>query len=154
MRRLLPAIVTVGLLLGPAAPAFAANRVPKGVIKVSVALTFVLKLPTNQKPVYRTFARIRTVAEIIHATDALRPVRSRGVCPMIIALGPQLRVTFRNASGAAIAWAQVQVRQGNRGSSGSSPCFPIRYSSAGTNSALLGNSWVRLMGRLIGTAIS
>jgi hypothetical protein len=155
MRRLLPAIVTVGLALGPAVPAFAANHLPSGVNKISVTLTFPLKTVSgSQNTVRRTLTKAATVAEVVSATNALPTAAVRGVCPMLVVLGPELTVVFRNSSGTELAAAQVQVVQGSRGESGSSRCFPIRLISSGKDTNLLGNSWVRLIGRLIGKSIS
>ena len=155
MRRLLPAIVTIALVLGPAAPAFAANHLPSGVKKISVTLTFPLKTVSgSENTVRRTLTKAATVAEVVSATNALPTAAVRGVCPMLEVLGPELTVVFRNSSGTALATAQVQVVQGSRGESGSTRCFPIRLISSGKDTDLLGNGWVRLIGRLIGKSIS
>lgn len=155
MRRLLVAIVTGALLFLMAAPALASNRVPHGVTKVEIAVNFPLRTVSGyHKPVHVTLTKAAAVAEVVNATDALPVAKMRGVCPMIMRIGPELTVSFRNASGAEIGVAAVAVAQGSKGESGSSPCFPIRFTSAGKTSDLLGNHWVRLMGKLAGTAIS
>ncbi|HWD69241.1 MAG TPA: hypothetical protein VG293_03540 [Solirubrobacteraceae bacterium] len=160
MRRLLAAIVTSVLLptavaWAAAAPASAASRLPRAVAKVSIAISFPLKTVSGyHKPVHRTLTRASTVAEIVSATDALPVAKLRGMCPMIMRIGPELTVVFRNASGTQVATAEVAVTQGSKGDSGSSACFPIRFTSSGQTSDLLGNGWVRMMGRLTRTAIS
>lgn len=161
MRRLLPAIVTASLLLGLAAlapaSALASGRVPRGVTRISVTLASPPKTPTKigtGKSVHRTLRRRAIVREVVLATDALQTPRMVGACPMIVILGPHLTVVFEGAGGVQLAQAEVQVTYGSHGSSGSSMCFPIRYTSGTHSAALVGNSWVRLMGRLIGTAIS
>ncbi|MGH2860828.1 MAG: hypothetical protein ACRDLT_04880 [Solirubrobacteraceae bacterium] len=138
-----------------AAPALASNRLPRGVKRISVRLTYPLKTVSgSRKPVQRTLTRAATLREAISATNALPRAKRRGVCPMFVILGPQLTVVFRNAGGTSVAEAQVQVTTGSRGSSGSSACFPIHFSSEGRDASLLGNGWVRMMGRLIGANIS
>jgi hypothetical protein len=153
MRWLLAPILSLALMLGLAGPAFAANRVPSGVTRVSVTLTFT---PTSgtRKPELRTYTKAKTVAGIVNATDALALAKIHGVCPMIMRLGPDLTVVFRNSSGTELAEETVQVVDGTKGDSGSSACFPIRFTSAGKGQSLLGNSFVRMMGRLLGTPIS
>lgn len=132
----------------------ASNRVPKGVTKISVTITFPLKAPATHKPVRRTLTKPATVAQVVSATDGLQAATNPGVCPMLMRLGPELTVIFRNGKGAMLAEATAQVTPGNRGNDGSSPCFPIRYTSASKGAALLGNRWIRMMGRLVGTSIS
>jgi hypothetical protein len=146
-------MLSLVVVLGLAAPAFAANRVPSGVTRVSVTLTFE---PTSgtRAPEHRTYTKAKTVAGIVNATDALPGAKIHGVCPMIMRLGPDLTVVFRNSSGTELAEATVQVVNGTKGDSGSSSCFPIRFTSAGKGQSLLGNSFVRMMGRLLGTPIS
>ena len=141
-------------MLGLAAPAFAANRVPRGVTRVSVTLTFAPQTSGSHKPEQRTYTKAKTVDNVVNATDALALAKIRGVCPMIMRLGPDLTVVFKNSSGTELASETVQVVDGTKGDSGSSACFPIRFSSAGKGESLLGNSFVRMMGRLLGTAIS
>ena len=155
MRRLLAAVAASALMLGAAVPAWAAGRVPGGVTNVTIAISFPLKGgPGYHRPVRRTLSRRAAVAEVVQATDALPAARRHGVCPMIMRLGPELSVTFRNSSGTQLAVATVDVAYGSRGDSGASFCFPIRYMSAGGSADLLGNGWVRFMGRLTGTTIS
>jgi hypothetical protein len=154
MRRLLAPIVTIALLLGSAAPASASNRVPKGITKVSVSLTFPTNFPSSEKPVRRTLTKASTVAEVVDATNALPVAVYRGDCPMVMRLGPELTVSFRNAGGTAVAQVLTQVTTGSRGGDGTSPCFPIHFTSKGKTASLLGNSWIRMMGRLIGRTIS
>ena len=159
MRRLLVAIVTLslfaGLTLEPAAEALAAGRVPSGVRTIRVALTDPLKRgPGAHRPVYKTLTRASTVAAVVAATRALPVAKQHGVCPMIMRIGPDLTVSFRNAAGTTVAQAQVEVAIGSSGQSGSTPCFPIRLVSSGKLTDLLGNSWVRMIGRLIGVTIS
>jgi hypothetical protein len=155
MRRLLPAIVISGVLLIFAAPALAGNRLPSGITKVNVTISFPLRTVSGyRKAVHVTLTRSSTVAKVVNATAALPVAKARGVCPMIMRLGPELTVVFRNASGTEVAAAEVAVVQGSKGQSGSSACFPIRLTSSGKTANLLGNSWVRMMGKLAGTAIS
>lgn len=137
-----------------AAPALAAARVPGGVTRVSVTLTFAPSSSGTRSPEHRTFTKASSVAQVVNATDALQTAKLRGMCPMIMRLGPELTVIFRNSSGTALAEETVQVVDGTKGDSASSACFPIRFTSAGKGQSLLGNSFVRMMGRLLGTAIS
>lgn len=158
MRRLLAPVVCVALMLAVAlaAPGLAlgAGRVPSGVTRVSVTLTFAPTSSNARGPEHRTFTKASSVAQVVDATDALPTAKLRGMCPMIMRLGPQLTVVFRNSSGAALAEETVQVVDGTKGDSGSSACFPIRFTSAGKGQSLLGNGFVRMMGRMLGTAIS
>lgn len=160
MRRLLPLLVTAGLLLALSAPALAGDaradgRLPAAVTKISVSISFPLRTVSGRhRPVHLTLTRASTVADVIAATNALPAAKARGMCPMIMRIGPVLTVVFRNAAGAALATATVDVAQGSKGDSGSSYCFPIHFASAGQATALIGNGWVRLIGRLAGTAIS
>lgn len=154
MRRLLAPVLCLGLLLGLAAPAFAAGRVPSGVKRISVTLT---SEPTSSKvrpAEHRTFTKAASVTAIVKATDALQTAKLRGACPMIMRLGPDLTVVFRNASGSAVAEETVQVVDGTKGDSGSSACFPIHFTSGGQGQSLVGNAFIRMMGRMLGTAIS
>ena len=158
MRRLLAAIVTCGLLsvaLAAAAPALAAGRLPGGIARISVTISSPLKTGSgSRKPVHVTLSRAATVAMVVKATNALRVARVHGACPMFMRVGPELSVVFRNSKGTELAAAWVAVTQGSRGDSGSSFCFPIRLVSSGRTTDLLGNGWVRMIGRLAGTAIS
>jgi hypothetical protein len=154
MRRLLAPIVCVGLMLTFAAPAFASNRVPSGVTRVSVMLTFTPTSSGTRGPERRTFTKAASVAQVVNATNALATAKIHGACPMIMRLGPELTVTFRNSNGTELAEETVQVVGGTKGDSGSSACFPIRFTSAGKGQSLLGNGFVRMMGRMLGTAIS
>jgi len=157
MRRLLIAGVTLALSLGVAAPAVASNRVPGKVRRIAVTLTFPGGVDGSRAPVRRTLTRRTTVLRVVRAVDALQPAKQRIMCPMIMILGPILTVVFktgRAGSNSALAQAQVQVRTGTHGDSGSSSCFPIRFSARGVQTPLIGNSFVRLMGGLIGTPIS
>lgn len=138
-----------------AAPALAGGRLPSGITKISVTISFPLRTGSGyRKTVHVALTRPPTVAEVVKATAALPVANARGVCPMFMRLGPELTVVFRNASGTEVAAAEVAVIQGSKGESGSSACFPIRLTTAGKSSDLLGNSWVRMMGKLAGTAIS
>jgi hypothetical protein len=155
MRRLLAPIICAGLILGSAAPSLAAaGRVPSAVRKVSVTLTFEPSSSNTRTPEHRTFTKAASVAQIVDATNALVVPKFHGACPMIMRLGPELTVVYRNASGTALAEASVQVVDGNKGDSGSSACFPIHYTSGGEEQSLVGNSFIRMMGRMLGTAIS
>jgi hypothetical protein len=153
LRSVLPAIVSLGLLLGLGAPALALStrRVPSTAARIGVTLTFPLG---SRGPEHRNLTKAATVVEVVRATNALRTAQTRGVCPMIMRLGPVLTVVFRNARGSQLAEAEVQVVQGTHGNSGSSRCFPIRFTRGRQDAALVGNGWVRLIGHLIGTAIS
>ena len=155
MRRLLTAIACLGLMLVLAAPALAAGRVPSGVTRVSVALTAPpASAGGSHASAHRTFTRAAKIAEIVNATDALKVATARGACPMIMVLGPHLTVVFRNSGGTIVAEETVQVVYGSKGDSGSSNCFPIHFSSGSTGQSLVGNSFIRTIGRMIGTPIS
>ncbi len=176
MRRLRVAILTSGLLLvssglalaGPSrsvgagrsvgASARAAGRVarvPRGVRRISVSLTVPFANgPGAHAPVRRTLTRPATVTSVVAATDALPPVRVMHPCPLLLVRGPELALVYRGAHGAALATLMVQVTLGSAGHSGSSPCFPIRFSRSGHERLLLGNGFVRMVGRLLGTPIS
>jgi hypothetical protein len=131
------------------------TRVPGGVVRIEITIGFPAKgAPGYRRPVHRTLTRRAVVAEVVSATDALPAARPHGACPMIMRLGPELSVVFSNASGMQLAVASVDVAYGSRSDSGASFCFPIRFMGAGRSADLLGNSWVRLMGRLAGTTIS
>lgn len=155
---MLATVVLVLALAGPAGLALAgpapARRVPSGVRHVSVILTFPPRVGgASRLPVRRLFRGAARVRELVDAADALKPARRRGLCPDYLRLGPELTVAFRGRR-SVLATAQVGVASGSRGSSGSSACFPIHFSSRGRVQALVGNGFVRLVGRLIGTAIS
>jgi hypothetical protein len=157
MRRLLAAVLTGCLAIGLAVPALAvtSKRLPSGITKVYLTISFPLKTVSgSHKPVHKTLTKTSAVAEAVDATNALPIAKVRGVCPMIMRVGPELTVVFKNAHGVQVAAAEVQVTQGSKGESGSSACFPIRFTSSGKISDLLGNSWVRTMGKLAGTPIS
>lgn len=155
MRRLLPAVIAAGLVLALAVPAFAADRVPSGVKRVSVTLTFPPQTSGSRKPVRRTFTTTAKVHNIVNAANSLQIAKVRGLCPMFVRLGPELTVVFRGGSGSSsLAEVKVEVALGSKGSSGSSACFPIHFTTSGSQQALVGNSFVRLVGRMIGTAIS
>lgn len=159
MRRLLAAFATIGVMLGLAAPALAGGgRVPAGVKYVSIRLTAPTGVSGSHKPVSRTLTSAAKVRAAVRAADALQIAHRHGMCPMFIRLGPVLTVTFRaGPAGPALARAQVEVAWGKHGSSGSSFCFPIHFTSSalsGGGQALVGNGFVRAIGRLIGTAIS
>ncbi len=154
MRRLLVAIVTTGLLLGLASPAFAGGRVPAGVKRISVALTFPLEGNGTYKAVHRTLTKTTAVRKVVGALDALRAATVHGVCPMFMRLGPELTVIYRGSSGQMLAETKVLVALGSTGGSGSSYCFPITFTGGGQSQRLVGNSYVRMIGRMIGTPIS
>jgi hypothetical protein len=157
MRRLLIVVVMVALATGAAAPALATNRVPGNVRQIAVTLTFPPRVGDSRRPVRRTLTRRLTVQRVITAVDALNTAKQRIMCPMIMVLGPELTIVFRAGparSNPALAQAQVEVTLGTHGSSGSNPCFPIRFSARGVETPLIGNRFVRLIGGLIGTPIS
>lgn len=157
MRRLLILVVTLAVALGIAAPALASNRVPGGVKRIAVTLTYPPRLDGSRRPIRRTLTKPATVRRVVKAADALEAAQLRVVCPMIVILGPELTVVFKGGAGAGyptLAEAQVDVMFGMHGSSGSTACFPIHFSARGLQTALVGNSFVRLMGGLIGTPIS
>jgi hypothetical protein len=137
-----------------ASPAFAAGRVPSGVTRVSVTLSAAPTTSGARGAKHRTFTKAASVARIVKASDALATAKIRGMCPMIMRLGPDLTVVFRNSNGTAVAEETVQVVDGSKGDSGSSACFPIRFISAGKSQSLIGNGFVRMVGRMLGTAIS
>lgn len=158
MRRLLIVVVTLALALGVAATAVASNRVPANVTRIAVTLTFPGGIDGSRPPVRRTLTKRTTVQRVIKAVNGLQPAKQRIMCPMIMVLGPILTVVFKAGGRAGpnpvLAQAQVQVRTGTQGDSGSSSCFPIRLTARGVQTPLIGNSFVRLMGGLIGTRIS
>ncbi|HET9094529.1 MAG TPA: hypothetical protein VFN36_05530 [Solirubrobacteraceae bacterium] len=178
MRRLRVVVVTGGLLLAACGPALAASperaprppgragapvaetasvaaRVPRGVKRIVVSLAFPFTSgPGAHAPVRRTLTRPATVARVVAATDALRRVRIVHPCPMLRVRGPELALVYRGARGAPLATLMVQVTTGRDGRSGASPCFSIRFSSAGREQLLLSNGFVRMAGRLLGTPIS
>jgi len=109
----------------------------------------------SRPPVHRTLTKRTTVQRVIRAVNGLQPAKQRIMCPMIMILGPILTVVFKaGPAGPALAQAQVQVRTGTQGDSGASSCFPIRLTARGVQTPLIGNSFVRLMGGLIGVQIS
>ena len=144
----------MGLCLALAPPALASGRVPAGVKRVSVTLTFPLQTGGVHRAVHRTLTKAATVRRVVAAVDLLHTAGSHGVCPMVMRLAPELTVVFRGTSGRALAQTKVQVALGSRGVSGSSYCFPITFTGGGLSQRLVGNRYVRLMGRMIGTAIS
>lgn len=154
MRRLLAAIVTIGLVLGLASPALAGDRVPSGVKRISVTLTMPLEVGGSQKTVRRTVTGAGTVRGVVRDVDDLQTATTQGPCPMVVRLGPELTVVFRSSSGKTLAETRVQVALGSRGTSGTSACSPITFTAANQNQRLVGNSYIRRVGRLIGTAIS
>lgn len=154
MRRLLVAIVTCVLLLGTASPALASGRVPAGVKRISVTLTFPLKVNGKQNADHRTLAKASTVHEVVGAVDMLRSPTVEGVCPMYVRLSPVLTVVFIGSHGRKLAETRVQVVLGSRGTSGTTACFPIQFTVGTHSHSLVGNSYIRLMGRLIGISLS
>jgi hypothetical protein len=141
-------------MLAVAAPAFAAGRVPSGVKRVSVTLTANPTTSSTSSAAQRSFTKAASVAQIVRATDALPLAKARGMCPMLMRLGPQLTLVFSNAKGKAVAQLTVQVEDGTKGDSGSSNCFPIHFMSGDQGASLVGNGFVRMMGRMLGTPIS
>jgi hypothetical protein len=121
---------------------------------VSVTLTFESASTNTRGPARKTFTKASSVAQIVDATDALKTATIRGACPMIMRVGPTLTVVFRNSKGTALAEETVQVVNGSRGDSGSSACFPIHYTSGGQGWSLVGNGFIRTVGRMLGTPIS
>ena len=154
MRRLLPAIAALGLCLVLASAAFASDRIPTGVRRINVTLTYPVSLKGSKPALHRTLTKTATVQKVVGAADVLRAAKVAGVCPMYMRAGSELTVIFRGASGQILAETRVQVAFGSHGTSGTSACFPIQFSAGSQNQRLLGNSYVRLVGRLIGTAIS
>ena len=154
MRRLLPAIAALGLSLALASTAFASDRVPTGVKRINVTLTYPLTVNGAKKALHRTLTRAATVQKVVRAADELQTATVIGACPMFMRAGPGLTVVFRGASGQVLAETRVQVELGSRGTSGTSACFPIQFTAGRDNQRLVGNSYVRLLGRLIGTPIS
>jgi hypothetical protein len=160
MRRLLPLLVAAGLVLALCAPALAGNspargRLPGSITTIRVSISFPLQTVSGRhRPVHRLLTKPATVAEVVAATNALPRAKGRRMCPMVMRIGPVLTVVFRSAAGTAVATATVDVAQGSKGDSGSTYCFPIHFASAEKTTALIGNRWVRLLGRLAGTAIS
>jgi hypothetical protein len=131
-------------------------RVPAGVNRVVVTLTFPRLRQPVRAPVRRTFTTAARVDQVVRATDALQTAVLHGPCPLFVRIGPELTVVFRGGRGGSTVLAEltVEVTLGKHGSSGLSPCFPIRFSGRGHSQALVGGGFVRLIGSLIGTAIS
>lgn len=154
MRRLLAAIVTSGLLLGLASPAYASGRVPAGVKRISVALVFPLKVNGKQNSVHRTLTKSATIDEVVGAVDQLKTATVHHVCPMYMRIGPELTVDFLGSHGQKLAETKVQVVIGSHGKSGTSWCFPIQFTAGKTSQRLVGNSYVRLIGHVIGDPLS
>jgi hypothetical protein len=155
MRRLLIVVVTLALALGVAATAVASNRIPGNVRRIVVTLTFPGGVDGSRPTVRRTLTKRTTVQRVIRSVNGLQPAKQTIMCPMIMILGPILTVVFKaGPAGPALAQAQVQVRTGTHGDSGASSCWPIRLTARGVQTPLIGNSFVRLMGGLIGTPIS
>ena len=153
-KRMLSILTTALLVTAGTASAAQTPRVPSGTRLVDVTVTFPQTKP--HRPVRRAIKSPRAVAELIRAADALKiPPSGNFVCPMFMILEPSLTVTFRaGPAGPALAQAQLPVSLGTAGSSGSSRCFPIHFSSRGREQSLLGNSFVRLVGRTIGVQLS
>jgi hypothetical protein len=162
MRRLLVAVVAIltagALLAAGSVPAWAGGsaRIPPGVRQIVVSLTF---LPGGHgyESLTRRLDRGASVREVVQAADRLTPAVIRGACPQLMRLGPDLEVLFKGGrrDRLTLAQAHVQITLGDRGDSGASACFPIELSTAGGDERpLVGNSFVRLIGRLIGKAIS
>src|SRR5579875_1646229 len=143
MRRLLPAVAALGACLALAGPASAGNRMPAGVKRIGVTLTFPLTGSGSRKPVHRTLAGAATVRRVVGAADALRGAKVVGACPMFVRAGSELTVVFRGASGRILAETSVQVVLGSRGTSGTSACFPIHFTAGSHSQRLVGNSYLR-----------
>lgn len=146
--------VSAGIASAGIASAAQTPRVPSGAKLVDVTITFPQTEP--RKPVRRAITSPRAVAGLIRAADALKaPPPGNFVCPMFMILEPSLTVVFKaGRAGPALAQAQLPVSLGTAGSSGSSRCFPIHFSSRGREQSLLGNGFVRLVGRTIGVQLS
>jgi hypothetical protein len=142
------------VILAVASPAFAAGRVPSGVTHVSVTLTSAPTSSGANAPKARTFTKAASVSQIVRAANALPVATIRGACPMIMRFGPELTVVFRDSRGTAVAEVTVQVVVGTKGDSGSSNCFPIHFIRGNQGQSLVGNGFVRMMGRMLGTTIS
>ncbi len=163
MRRLRVGVVTIltvaVLWAAGSIPARASEtaRVPVGVRQIDVTLSFLPSGEGHYRSLERTLKRRASVREVVQAADRLTPAVIRGACPLFMRLGPDLTVVFRGGrhDRLTLAQARVQVMLGRRGDSGSSACFPITfYTADGRMQPLVGNSFVRLIGRLIGQAIS
>ena len=161
MRRLLVTIVTISaaatlLCSRGNAVAAASGRVPPGVNRIVVSLTFLPGHDGHSGSFERTLARRAAVRRVVQAADRLKPAVIRGACPQLMRLGPELSIVFRGGrrDQVVLAQARVQIALGTHGDSGASACFPIGFSSGRTHEPLVGNSFVRLIGRLIGRAIS
>ncbi len=151
---MLSILTTVLLVTAGTASAAQTARVPSGVKVVDVKITFPQTKP--RKPVSRSITSPHAVAELIRAADALKtPSPGNFVCPMFMILEPSLTVVFRaGPAGPTLAQAQLPVSLGTAGASGSSRCFPIHFSSRGREQSLLGNGFVRRVGRTIGVQLS
>ncbi len=161
MRRLLATIVTITFVAAILcshgnAVAAASGRVPPGVGRIVVSLTFLPGRDGHARSSEHTLDRRAAVRRVVQAADRLAPAVIRGACPQFMRLGPDLTVVFKGGrhDEAVLAQARVQITLGTHGDSGASACFPIAFSSGRTHAPLVGNGFVRLVGRLIGMAIS
>jgi len=168
MRRLLPLVLAAALVGAPvsalastggiaagASGARIAGHVPPGVQRVRITLTLIGPTAAPGRGVRtRTLTRRVAVRLAIQAADALVPATTHYACPMYMRVGPVLVVSYLSRSGAVRAQARVEVALGSKGSSGSNACFPISFTAGGRTEALLGEGYVRLMGRLLGVTIS
>ena len=121
--------------------------------RIVVALTFPTAMQGAGRPIHRTFTHPSKVSAVVNAADMLNAAPLHAMCPMFLRVGPQLTVVFRHGA-TVLAELAVAVTLGTHGYSGASACFPIHFTSRGHNQALVGNSFVRKIGSLIGTAIS
>ena len=163
VRRLLVGVVTIltvaVLWAAGSMPARASGtaRVPVGVRQIVVTLSFLPSGDGHHRSRERTLTRRASVREVVQAADRLTPAVIRGACPLFMRLGPDLTVVFRGGrrDRLTLAQARVQVVLGRHGDSGASACFPIYFTAGrGGEEPLVGNGFVRLVGRLIGQAIS
>jgi hypothetical protein len=158
MKRILAISALVTLLSTSVAGATASGRMPAGVRRAMVTVTFPPTPNAPTHPIRRLITNAKKVHALIAAVNALKPATTHLMCPAIEVLGPVLTVVYRAGPGPAhpdIAQTKVKVTTGTHGSSGSSSCFPIAFSAGSTHSAALtSNSYVRLVGRLSGISIS
>ena len=163
VRRLLVAVVTIltvgALWAAGSIPAWASGtgRVPVGVREIVVTLSFLPGRDGHYRSLTRTLTHPASVRALTRAADRLTPAVIHGACPLFMRLGPDLTVVFRGGrrDRLTLAQARVQVALGSHGDSGASACFPIYFTAGrGGEEPLVGNSFVRLVGRLIGQAIS
>lgn len=158
-------LVTAGSAAAAAvAPAAAARtraavqsgRVPRGVKRVTVTVTYPELGKAMRAPLVRVLTSPSEVRALVTAVDRLKPLNRHGImCPVLLVDRPVLRLVFSSGSGATLAQVRVSVSIGTGGDSGANICFPVMFQTgAGAQRSLVGKALVPLAGRLIGAVIS